>query len=402
MAQKKKDIQPVTNQDETAATSDMAESGSSSEKKKHKKKRKERAVEEEAELEETRVKFYQGDESDDIEIVKKKKKKRKIVDEDEVVETSEESVKKSKKSKKKQKKGKGSSEEEESDLVVESTSVKESENEDKIKDDSCQLSKELKAESSDDPEVPRKKKKKSKKGELASDVKETDSRARRVVFDSEGNLERVEDTRGESVNISKESYMKTFMPNYTEKMQAVSSDKQTVLRKNRTRSSNKLETQSARFRMDTRNKTRALSKPENVPQDTSDKTFVKGGVSGEEGEKRGINSKKNGSQKPRIQRKSTRHGSQRESIKMKSAFSQPSKKKKTSCSRNQLRKNLPHEIETKLPSVLHMFKSRGASMHTIGGVYEKPVVIKCKTVKTLSKNQRKKQLRNFKSTDKSV
>lgn len=402
MAQKKKDIQPVTNQDETATTSDLAESGSSSEKKKNKKKRKERAAEEETELEETRVKFYQGDEADDIEFVKKKKKKRKIVDEDEVVETSEESVKKSKKSKKKQKKGRGSSEEEESDLVVESTSVKESENEDKIKEDSCQLSKELKAENSDDPEVPRKKKKKSKKGELASDVKETDSRARRVVFDSEGNLERVEDTQAESVNISKESYMKTFMPNYTEKMQAVSSEKQTVLKKNRTRSSNKLETQSARFRKDTRNKTRALTKPEKVPWDTSDKTFVKGGVSGEEGGKSRINSKKNGSQKPQIQRKSTRHGSQRESIKMKSAFSQPSKKKKTLCSRNQLRKNLPHEIETKLPSVLQVFKSRGASMHTIGGVYEKPVVIKSKTVKTLTKNQRKKQLRNFKSTDNSV
>lgn len=402
MAQKKKDIQPVTNQDETAATSDLAESGSSSEKKKHKKKRKERAAEEEAEMEDTRVKFYQGDEADDIEIVKKKKKKRKIVDEEEVIETSEESVKKSKKSKKKQKKGRGSSSSEESDLVVESTSVKESENEDKIKDDSCQLPKELKAESSDDVEVPRKKKKKSKKGELASEVKETDRRARRVVFDSEGNLERVEDTRGESVNISKESYMKTFMPNYTEKMQAVSSEKQTVMKKNRTRSSNKLETQSARFRKDTRNKTRALSKPEKVPRDTSDKTFLKGGVSVKEGGKSRINSKKNGSQKPRIQRKLTRHGSQRESIKMKSAFSQPSKKKKTSCSRNQLRKNLPHEIETKLPSVLHVFKSRGASMHTIGGVYEKPVVIKSKTVKTLTKNQRKKQLRNFKSTDNSV
>lgn len=76
----------------------------------------------------------------------------------------------------------------------------------------------------------KKKKKKFKKGELSVEMI-IDGRVKRVVFDFEGNFERVENIQEILVNITKESYMKIFMFNYIEKIKIGGSEKQSLIKK---------------------------------------------------------------------------------------------------------------------------------------------------------------------------
>lgn len=79
-------------------------------------------------------------------------------------------------------------------------------------------------------DVLKKKKKKFKKGELSVEMI-IDGRVKRVVFDFEGNFERVENIQEILVNITKESYMKIFMFNYIEKIKIGGSEKQSLIKK---------------------------------------------------------------------------------------------------------------------------------------------------------------------------
>lgn len=434
MAEKRRGSQRIPTPVESIKEEEASGNGSVSEKKKSKKKRKTKLEDTEEEDKDARVGFYLDDESEKVE---KKRKKRNASDEEGTLDTSngdEECVKKLKKSKKKKKERKAPEDEpssEEMAETVDSACVKESdktqekyteeEQQTEAEGNDCltaKLSKKRKSESCED--VPKKKKKKSKKGESSVEMT-TDGRARRVVFDSEGNLERVENTQETVVNITKESYMKTFMPNYTEKIKTGGSEKQPSIKKAKTKrlqdKSKRVSKVKTKQKSDERswNKPKHESNKESVLKTYSMRRPVAQKFSNVKMEQKSEESswnkpKQYTSQQKFVQksypvRRPVAHRlckensvvqqardtrvmhPQRPSVQTRSNWQEsrgaisndrwappmPVKRLTTYEERMERKKKLEEDIITKLPSIVDLFKSKGASMHAISGVYVKPV-----------------------------
>lgn len=491
MAAKKNNKPQCQNNVETSNEQDWIQTEATSEKKRQKKKRKAKLEEDEErkleESEDERVTFSLGDEAEECEVKIKKRKKNKDLEPVELGDTYDnsshcdnegESAKKSKKSKKKRKEEKGSVEEEVLEENVESNDsecVKEGKKEKGKKKEKQKHGKETErkknapADKSEDfnVKVKKSKKKKSKQGELENNGT-TDGRARRVVFDSEGNFDRVDEIQQSTVCISKESYMKTFMPNYTEKVKAGINEKRplksktakkTLRSKNAKKSSSgkssvklsvdkprtfkshsgavrgdKNETPSTfKSYLDTEggdwNEKHRTSRSHSstMGRDWNEKSRIfrshsstlgrdrnetprtfrshSGTVRGDKnktprtsrshsGTVGGDWNKKSASVKileksPRTHNHSISFNKRQSQCKSYSLRSERKTvpMKPTFVSREEKRRILEQDIKTKLPSIEDVFKVKGASVHAISGVYEKPVKSeklegKNKTVKT--------------------
>lgn len=408
MAEKRRGSQPIQTPVESIKEEEASENGSASEKKK--KKRKNKLEDTKDEDKDARVGFYLDDES---EKTVKKRKKRNASDVEETADSSvvdKECVKKSKKSKKKKKERKATEDEpcsEEMAETVDSPCVKESdktqekytegEQQTEADGNDCltgKLSKKRKSESCED--MPKKKKKKSKKGESSVEVT-TDGRAKRVVFDSEGNLERVENTQETLVNITKESYMKTFMPNYTEKIKTGGSEKQPPIKKAKTK---KLKDKSVRVsKVKTKQKSEESfwSKPKQyasqqklVQQTYPERRPVAHRLCKENSVvQRARDTRVLRPQRPSVQTRSNWQGSREALSNDRRAPPMPVKRATTYEERMERKKKLEEDIITKLPSIVDLFKSKGASMHAISGVYVKPVEKEITKKEPAKKGQRK-------------
>lgn len=414
MAEKQRGSQCIPTSVESVKEEEASENGSASEKKKNKKKRKNKLEDTEHEDKDARVGFYLDDDSEKAE---KKRKKRNASDEEETLDTSvgdEECVKKSKKSKKKKKERKATEDEpssEEMAETVDSACVKESdktpekysseEQQTEAEGNDCltaKLSKKRKSESCED--VPKKKKKKSKKGESSVEMT-TDGRARRVVFDSEGNLERVENTQETVVNITKESYMKTFMPNYTEKIKTGGSEKQPSVKKAKTKRLQDKSKRGSKVKTEQKSEESSWNKPKHASQQKivqqsypvrrpiAHRLCKENSVVQRDRDTRVVHP-----QRPSVRTRSNWQESRGAISKDRRAPPMPVKRATTYEERMERKKKLEEDIITKLPSIVDLFKSKGASMHAISGVYVKPVekeITREKPAKTGKQEKTKKK-----------
>ncbi|XP_062612622.1 micronuclear linker histone polyprotein-like [Saccostrea cucullata] len=302
---------------------------------------------------------------------KKKEKETKVPLEENVISGDNECAKESKREKKEKgkKKGKGKSTEE-SVETVEKVPVK------------------RQLENADDEEVTRSKKKKSKQGELGKSGT-TDGRAKRVVFDSEGNFEGVHEVEESSVQILKESYMKTFMPNYTEKLKAGSKVKRTSekkLKKKTVKSSAKKTTSKPTVEKPQEHKSLTKNPKQNrVPARNARKNLPgrQLGLRKTVGGNKRIVNNSSRKQVP-LDKKASQSTWTLKRSNEKRTVQDTWKKGKPLLTPQEKRKMLEQAIKTKLPSIVDVFKSKGASVHTVGGLYEKPVESEkqAKTVKS--------------------
>lgn len=94
-------------------------------------------------------------------------------------------------------------------------------------------------------------------------------------------------------------------------------------------------------------------------------------------------------QRPSVQTRSNWQGSREALSNDRRAPPMPVKRATTYEERMERKKKLEEDIITKLPSIVDLFKSKGASMHAISGVYVKPVEKEITKKEPAKKGQRK-------------
>ncbi|XP_061167127.1 uncharacterized protein LOC133175982 [Saccostrea echinata] len=320
------------------------------------------------------------------ESVSAEEKSVEIVESNEIKDDSSECVKKSRKSKKKEREITVPSEE--NVISGDNECAKESKKEKVKKRGKQKLTEERvetiekvpvkrQLENADEEEGPKSKKKKSKQGELGKSGT-TDGRAKRVVFDSEGNFERVHEVEDSSVEILKESYMKTFMPNYTEKLKAGSKVKRTSVNKTKKKMVKSLaEKPTAKLSVKKTQKSKTFteeSKQTMAPARNARKTLPNRQLDllKSVGENK-MTRNSSGRKKVPFDRKASPSARTVKRLNEKRTVQNTLKKDKSFLSREKKRKILEQDMKTKLPSIIDVFKSKGASVHAVGGLYEKPI-----------------------------